>query len=238
MAVGGSRVAGRSSPTSGPAFTGQVLSQLVDVAVEHGTPCGRDQPFGTRGRRSPGVGPFAQVTDDREDSGDQPPRDVGKWVTLNSGQKNGVNHPAARTYIALEAPQMTRWLTSVWTAGMVLALVAQLTAGQKPTVDVTGAWAVTITRSSGGMVTGLAILSQDGSKITGMIGPAETEMMPAEGAVDGNKVTLLTRPRTGRTAAFAKSELTATAEKMTGTIDTDKGTIELIRKQRPSQPAK
>ena len=98
---------------------------------------------------------------------------------------------------------MIRRPASVWTAAVVLALVAQVAAGQKPTVDVTGAWAVTITPSSGGTVTGLAILSQDGSKITGMIGPAETEMMPAEGTVDGNKVTLLTRPRTGRTAAFA-----------------------------------
>ena len=87
-------------------------------------------------------------------------------------------------------------------------------------------------------MTGLAILSQDGSKITGMIGPAETDMMPTEGTVEGNKVTLVTRPRTGRTAAFAKSELTATVDRMTGTIDTDKGSIEFIRKQRPkpSQP--
>jgi hypothetical protein len=133
-----------------------------------------------------------------------------------------------------------RGLTSVWTAAVVLALVAQVTAGQNPTLDVTGAWAVTIAPSSGGTVTGLAILSQDGRKITGMIGPAETDMMPTDGAVDGNKVTLLTRPRTGRTAAFAKCELTATADKMTGTIDTDKGSIEFIRKQRPkpSQPAK
>jgi hypothetical protein len=135
---------------------------------------------------------------------------------------------------------MMRRLTSVWTAAVVLTVVAQVTAQQKPTVDVTGAWTVTITRSSGGSVSGLAILSQDGDKITGMIGPAETEMMPAEGTVDGNKVTLLTRPRTGRTAAFAKGELTATVDKMTGTIDTDKGAIELIRKQRPKpgQPAK
>jgi hypothetical protein len=57
-------------------------------------------------------------------------------------------------------------------------------------------------------------------------------MMPAEGTVDDNKVTLLTRPRAGRTAAFAKCELAATADKMTGTIDADKGTIEFIRKQR------
>jgi hypothetical protein len=133
---------------------------------------------------------------------------------------------------------MIRRLTSVWTAALVLVVIAQVTAGQNATVDVTGAWTVTIALSSGGTVTGLAILSQDGSKITGMIGPAETEMMPAEGTVDGNKVTLLTRPRTGRTAAFAKSELTATTEKMTGTMDTDKGTIELIRKPRPSQPAR
>lgn len=135
---------------------------------------------------------------------------------------------------------MMRGLTSVWAVAVVLALAAQVSAGQKPTVDVTGAWTVTITRSSGGTVTGLAILSQDGSKITGMIGPAETDMMPAEGTVEGNKVILLTRPRTGRTAAFTKSEVTATADKMTGTIDTDKGTIEFIRKQRakPGQPAK
>jgi hypothetical protein len=132
---------------------------------------------------------------------------------------------------------MIRWL-SVWTAALMLVAVAQVAAGQNATVDVTGAWTVTITRSSGGTITGLAILSQDGSTITGMIGPAETEMMPLEGTVEGTKVTLLTRPRAGRTAAFAKSELTATTEKMTGPIDTDKGTIELVRKQRPNQPAK
>ena len=126
------------------------------------------------------------------------------------------------------------------TAAVVLTLVAQAGAGQKSSVDVTGAWTVTITLSSGEAVSGLAILSQDGSKITGMIGPAETDMMPAEGVVDGNKVTLLTRPRSGRTAAFTKCELAATADKMTGAIDTDKGTIEFIRKPRGklSQAAK
>lgn len=114
---------------------------------------------------------------------------------------------------------------------LVLALVGQMRAVQAQTVDVTGAWAVTI-NMPGGSVSGLAILSQDGTKITGMIGPAETDMMPAEGTVDGNKVTLLTRPRTGRTAAFAKCEVTIVGDRMTGTIDTDKGTIEFIRKKR------
>ena len=135
---------------------------------------------------------------------------------------------------------MMRRLTSVWLTAVMLASVAHVIAQQKPTVDVTGAWEVTITPSSGESLTGLAILSQDGGKVTAMIGPAEADMMPADGTVDGNKVTLLTRPRTGRTAAFAKCDLTATAAKMTGTIDTDKGVIEFVRKQRPkpSQPPK
>ena len=114
---------------------------------------------------------------------------------------------------------------------VVLALVGQMQAVQAQTVDVTGAWTVTFTMQ-GGSGSGLAILSQDGTKITGMIGPAETDMMPAEGTVDGNKVTLLTRPRTGRTAAFAKCQVTIVGDRMTGTIDTDKGTIEFIRKKR------
>jgi hypothetical protein len=121
--------------------------------------------------------------------------------------------------------------TRVLTVVLALAAVVQMRAGGGQDVDVTGAWAVTITKPSGS-ASGLAILSQDGAKVTGMIGPAETDMMPAEGTVDGNKLTLLTRPRTGRTAAFAKCELTGTRDRMTGTIDSDKGTIEFIRKQR------
>ena len=98
-------------------------------------------------------------------------------------------------------------------------------------VDVTGAWDVTITTPDGS-VSGLAILSQDGSEITGMLGAAVTDMFPVEGTWDGDKLTILARPRKGRTTAFAKCELTGTRERMTGTIDTDKGTVEFIRKQR------
>jgi hypothetical protein len=100
-----------------------------------------------------------------------------------------------------------------------------------PTVDVTGAWTVTITLAKG-EVQGLAILSQDGSKVSGMIGPAETDMMPAEGTVDGNRLTLMTRPRTGRTAAFAKCEVTISGDRMSGSIDADKGTIEFVKRKR------
>lgn len=99
------------------------------------------------------------------------------------------------------------------------------------TVDVTGAWDVTIAMS-GGSMSGLAVLSQDGAKVTGMLGPALTDMFPVEGTWDGDKLTILARPRAGRTTAFAKCELTGTRERMTGTIDTNKGTIEFVRKKR------
>src|SRR4051812_23722144 len=95
-------------------------------------------------------------------------------------------------------------------AGLLMALAVLSSSGllgQSQTVDVTGAWDVTIT-IEGSSVPGLAILSQDGNKITGMIGPALTDMMPADGTMDGNRLALLTHPRTGRTAAFAKCDAT------------------------------
>ena len=70
-------------------------------------------------------------------------------------------------------------------------------------VDVTGAWDVTLT-ASGGSVSGLAVLSQDGPKVTGMLGPALTDMFPVEGTWDRDRLTVLARPRTGRTTAFTK----------------------------------
>jgi hypothetical protein len=65
-----------------------------------------------------------------------------------------------------------------------------------------------------------------------MLGPALTDMFPVEGTWDGDKLTILARPRTGRSTAFTKCELTGTRERMTGTIDTTKGTIEFVRKKR------
>ena len=113
---------------------------------------------------------------------------------------------------------------------MLCTGLLQATPAQK--IDVTGAWTVTITLADG-QVPGLAILSQDGAAVTGMIGPAETDMMPAEGTVSGHTLTLMTRPRTGRTAAFAKCEVTIAGDRMTGTIDTNKGTIEFVKRKRP-----
>src|SRR4029078_2553446 len=98
-------------------------------------------------------------------------------------------------------------------------------------VDVTGAWDVTIIKPVG-PVSGLAVLSQDGTKVTGMLGPALTGMFPVEGAWDGETLTILARPRKGRVTAFTKCEVTGTRERMTGTIDANKGTIEFVRKKR------
>jgi hypothetical protein len=116
--------------------------------------------------------------------------------------------------------------------GLAIALwAASWQAQPAQTIDVTGAWSVTLTMPER-QATGLAILSQDGQKITGMIGPAETDMMPVEGTISGNTATLVTRPRTGRTAAFAKCEVTVEGDRMTGTIDTDKGKIEFVKRKR------
>jgi hypothetical protein len=107
-------------------------------------------------------------------------------------------------------------------------------AGPAQKFDVTGAWTVTITMPDR-QATGLAIFSQDGTEVTGMIGPAETEMMPAKGTVSDDKMILTTHPRAGRTAAFAKCEVTISGDRMSGTIDTDKGKIEFVKRKRQVQ---
>ena len=118
-------------------------------------------------------------------------------------------------------------LAAVW----FLTVVGQAQEVQTHNVDVTGAWDVTIAMSNG-FVSGLAVLSQDDTRVTGMLGAALTDMFPVEGTWDGNTLTILARPRAGRTTAFTKCELTGTRDRMTGTIDTDKGKIEFVRRKR------
>ena len=118
-------------------------------------------------------------------------------------------------------------LTVVLWAGSWHAALAQK-------FDVTGAWTVTITMLDR-QATGLAIFSQDGTEVTGMIGPAETDMMPAKGTISDDKMILTTHPRAGRTAAFAKCEVTITGDRMSGTIDTNKGKIEFVKRKRSVQ---
>jgi hypothetical protein len=54
--------------------------------------------------------------------------------------------------------------TGVLTAILVLGVVVHMRARQAQNVDVTGAWEVTITKPDGS-ASGLAILSQDGTKL-------------------------------------------------------------------------
>ena len=94
--------------------------------------------------------------------------------------------------------------------------------------DVSGNWKVTISTSDG-EITGKASLKLKGDKVTGWVGPSETDPIPVTGILKGKKLTLMTHPQPGRTVAFAKCELTVNGDKMVGTIDTDKGKIEFVR---------
>jgi hypothetical protein len=138
---------------------------------------------------------------------------------------------------------MRRFRILMLAAALALAGIAQIGAAQSPSVaqsrsvDVTGAWDVTISLAGGGSISGLSVLSQDDAKVVGMLGPALTEMFPVEGTWEGGTLTIRARPRTGRTTAFARCDLTGTHERITGTIDGGKGTIEFVRKQRTSPPA-
>jgi len=78
-------------------------------------------------------------------------------------------------------------------------------------------------------MTGKASLKVSGDKVSGWIGPSEADPIPVDGSVKGSHVTLRTHPQEGRTVAFAQCDLTLNGDRMTGRIDTDKGTIEFVR---------
>jgi hypothetical protein len=102
-----------------------------------------------------------------------------------------------------------------------LVMVAQ-------SVDVSGNWRVAISTADGA-ITGKASFKQTGDRVTGWVGPSENDPIPVTGILRGNKLTLKTAPQPGRTAAFDKCEVTVNGDKMVGTIDNDKGTIEFFR---------
>ncbi len=112
-----------------------------------------------------------------------------------------------------------RWLN--------VLLLAPLTAPAWA-ADVTGKWQVTITTADG-VITGKASLNQTGEKVTGWVGPDENDPIPVDGTIHADKLTLKTHPQPGRTVAFDRCNLTVSSDKMTGTIDTDKGKIEFLR---------
>jgi hypothetical protein len=50
--------------------------------------------------------------------------------------------------------------------------------------------------------------------------------------VSDDKLVLKTRPRKGRTAAFATCEVIIAGERMSAAIDTNKGAIEFVKRKR------
>ena len=94
--------------------------------------------------------------------------------------------------------------------------------------DVAGDWRVTISTADE-KITGVASLQQSGEKVTGWIGPDEANKIQVTGVLKDNALTLKTHPQPGRTVAFDTCELTVDGDKMTGTIEPTKGTIEFVR---------
>lgn len=94
--------------------------------------------------------------------------------------------------------------------------------------DVTGNWRVTISMPDG-TITGKASFKQTGHVVTGWVGPSESDPIPITGTLKGNKLTIKTSPQAGRTVAFDRCDVTVNGDKMAGTIDTDKGTIEFVK---------
>jgi hypothetical protein len=98
--------------------------------------------------------------------------------------------------------------------------------------DITGPYNVTITTPDG-KITGKAFLKQNGRTVTGWVGPSESDPMPITGTMKGNKLAIKTSPQPGRDAAFNQCDLTVNGRKLTGTIDTNKGTIEFLKRATP-----
>ena len=111
--------------------------------------------------------------------------------------------------------------------GVLVVLFAIVLAAVAWAADVTGKWDVQLTTPSF-EAHGKASFTQKGDQVTGWLGP-EGDPFPITGTVKGDKLIIETHPQEGRTVAFAKAELTINADKMSGTMDTDKGKIELMR---------
>ena len=109
-----------------------------------------------------------------------------------------------------------------------LSLIFALSVAPLAAANVAGKWNVTI-KTSEGSITGFAAFKQDGHAVTGWVGPSETDPIPVTGTLEGNKLTLKTHPQPGRDVAFDQCVVTVQRDKLTGTIDTDKGTIEFVR---------
>jgi hypothetical protein len=118
----------------------------------------------------------------------------------------------------------------LWSVGAMFSLLIGLSAVPVQAIDVTGRWQVTI-KTSDGTITGVAAFKQTGHVVTGWLGPSDNDPIPITMVLKGNELTITTHPQPGRTVAFHQCEVTVNGEKMAGNIDTDKGTIEFVKKR-------
>ena len=112
--------------------------------------------------------------------------------------------------------------------GALVIVLLALSVASARTADVTGHWQVTITTPEG-TITGVAAFKQTGHVVTGWLGPSEDDPISITVVLKGNKLIINTHPQPGRNVAFAQCEVTVSGDKMTGTIDTNKGTIEFVK---------
>jgi hypothetical protein len=120
---------------------------------------------------------------------------------------------------------------------IALLFAMPVPSGEK--ADITGSWNVKIVSTSDGEVHGLAAFTQTGDQVTGWLGPSESDPIPITIQVEGNRLTIRTHPQSGRNVVFARCDVTVDGDKMTGTIDSDRGTIAFTRiSHDPPRPVK
>lgn len=117
----------------------------------------------------------------------------------------------------------------------ILGILLTLHAAPARAADVTGSWRVRVSTANG-QITGFASFKQNGNSVTGWVGPSPNDPISITGSFEGNKLTIETHPRPGRTVAFHECVLTLMHNKMAGAIDTDKGTIEFLRSVPTASP--
>ena len=91
---------------------------------------------------------------------------------------------------------------------LLLSSVAALCAA-----DITGRWKVSIATPDGKVV-GVAAFWQNGNRVTGWLGPSESDPIPITTALQGNKLTIWTQPQPGRNVVFSKCEVTIGGDKI------------------------
>lgn len=113
---------------------------------------------------------------------------------------------------------------------LLVLIVCALPVSAGALADVTGRWRVTISFSDRS-IEGVASLEQSGDKVTGAMGPSETDTTAVSGIVKGDKLTLKTHPKPGFEVPFDTCELTISGDRMTGSLATasSKSTIEFAR---------